>query len=142
MLFWDAAAGRPAYLSGFILSSSRYAAADTIYDVPEGHAYGHLHKACVIYISGQGKDLCALAFFRTEACIPLAAFKNNRRDVRQGLHIVYDGWLSQQALLERERGLLSWLAPASLNGGHKSGFLTADKGACANSDLDVEVKAA
>ena len=70
-----------------------------------------------------------------------APVEDDLGDVGVGLHVVQDGGLAEQALHRREGRTGPGLAPLALDGGHQGGLLAADKGAGAQLELHVKVKA-
>ena len=62
-------------------------------------------------------------------------------DVGVGLDVVEHGGLAEQALYRRERRTGTGLAALAFDGGHQRGFLAADEGAGAQTDVDIKVKA-
>ena len=141
MLLGDAAAGRAAGLRGLELLAVGDAAADVEDDLAQGGAHGHFHQAGVVDLAGQGEHLGALALFRADGGEPVRAVQDDRRDAGQGLDVVDDGGLAEQALAGRKGRLGLGLAALALDRGHQGGFLAADESAGAHADLDVEVEA-
>ena len=137
----DAAAGRTAGLNGLKLSAVRDAAADVIDDLAERGAHRDLNEAGVDDLAAECEDLGALALLGAHGGEPLCALQNDLRDVRERFNVVDDRGLTEQALVRRERGLVSRLAAVALDGGQKRGLFAANERACAETDFDVEIKA-
>ena len=137
----DAAAGGAAGLGGLELIAVGDAAADGVDDLGQGGAHGDFHQAGVDDVAGQSEDLGAGALLGAELAEPVCAVEHDGGNGGQGLHVVDDGGLAEEAALEGEGGLLSGLAALTLNGCQQSGLFAADEGACADADLDVEIEA-
>ena len=78
-----------------------------------------------------------------DVAVPIAAYAGgahgqDRQHVDQGLDVVLDRRLAEQALLHGERRLGARLAPVALDGVEEGGLLAADVRARAAPDLDVE----
>jgi hypothetical protein len=71
---------------------------------------------------------------------PFRTFVDNLGNIRVGFYVVYNCRLAEQSLYGRERRTGTRLASVAYNGGKQSGFLAADEGACAESQVYVKVK--
>ena len=74
--------------------------------------------------------------------VPVHAVADDQGNVGEGLHVVEDGGLAPQALLNGAGRLHPGHAALALDGGGQGAALAADEGACAPVHMDAEVKAA
>ena len=142
MLLGQTSAGRPADLHGLELLSVRYAAADVEDDLPQGGAHRHLHQSCVHHVARQGEGLGAGAALGADAPVPCRTLVDDARHVGERLHIVQHRGLSPQSLVYRPGRLYPGHTPLALDGGGQGAALTADEGAGAAVDVDMEAEPA
>src|SRR5208337_2901376 len=71
---------------------------------------------------------------------PLAAVADDGRDVGEGLDVVDERGLAEEAADRRVGRARPGRAALALDGGQQRRLLAADKGSCAEADFNVEVK--
>ena len=120
----------------------RYPAPDVVDHLPQGGPHGDFHQARVVHAPGQGEDLGSRATLGAEPPIPILSVENDGRNVGKGLHIVDAGRLALVTPFHREGRPGRGHAAVAFKGSDEGGFLAADKGPRAHTQLDVEVEAA
>ena len=141
MLRRDAAAGGTAGLSRFEFLAVGDAAADLFDDLPEGGAHGDFHQAGVLDLAAQSEDLGAFGLLGAHGGEPVRTLQDDLGDVGVGLHVVQDSGFLEQTLDRREGRTGTGLAPVAFDGGHQCGLLATDERTCAQTEVDVKVKA-
>ena len=92
-------------------------------------------------LAAEREYLRALRLFRTHRGEPFRPLEDDLRDVGERLDVVDDGRLAEQTLHGGERRTRTRLASVALDRGQQRRFLAANKRACAQTKLDVEVEA-
>ena len=141
VLLGDAAARGAAELHGLEGLAAGHAAADLVHQLAELHADRHFDQAGVLDVAAQREHLGALAALRAERRIPLRALEHDRRNIGERLDVVEHAGLAPEALVGRERRPRTRLAALALDRRHERSLFTADEGARAHADLEVEVEA-
>ena len=141
MLCRDTSAGRTAGLCSLELLAIGDTAADLFDDLTQGSAHRDFDQTGVVDLAAQCKYLSTFALFGAHRSEPVGTLEDDLRDIRISLDVVQDGRFCKQALDSRERRTGSRFAAVAFNRGHQSGFLAADECACAQSQVDIKVKA-
>jgi len=111
---------------------------DTVDDLAQRSAEGHLYEARIRHVAGKGKGLRARGSLRAHLAVPLGAGGKHQGHLRQGLHIVDHRRLAPEAADGREGRFRGGHAPFPLDGGDEGRFLSADEGAGALHYVQVE----
>ena len=93
-------------------------------------------------VAAEREHFGALALFGTHGGEIFCAFTDDGRNVGEGFHVVFRGRFAEQTLDRRIRRTRSGLAAVAFDGGHQRGLFTADERACAEFDVQIEIKAA
>ena len=141
MLSGNAAAGGTAGLSRFEFLAVGDAAADLFDDLPEGGAHGDFHQAGVLDLAAQSEDLGAFGLLGSHGGEPVRTLQDDLGDVGVGFHVIQDSGFLEQTLDRREGRTGTGLAPVAFDGGHQCGLLATDERTCAQTEVDVKVKA-
>ena len=137
----DTSAGGTAGLSCLELLTVGNTAADVINDLTEGSTHGDLNETGVLDLTAECEYLSTLGLLGTHRGEPLNAVEDDLRNICEGLNVVLDCGRCIETLYCRIGRTGSGLAAVTLDRGHKSGLLTTDERACAESDLKIEIKA-
>ena len=140
MLRRDASAGGAASLSCLELVAAGNAAADFLYDFPEGGAHGDFHQAVCLILPPRANTLVPLDFSVPMEVNQSAPLRMNLGNIGVGFHVIEDSGLAEEALYSRERRTAPGLAALALDGGHQGRFLAAHKGAGAQTQLHVKTE--
>src|ERR1019366_6058771 len=127
---------------GFELTPLRHASTDVEDHLAQGGAHGNLDEAGVINAAGEREALGAFAFLGADLRIPFAAIAKNGSDAGEGFDVLDESGLADHALLGRIGRTGTWNAASALDRGQKRGFFSADKGARAQTHIEVEAQAA
>ena len=92
-------------------------------------------------VAADAEELRARRALRADRPVGVGAavVGEDEQDVDERLDVVDRGRLAEQADLDRERRLVAGLATLALDRFEQRGFLAADVGACAASELDLEI---
>src|SRR6266702_3672013 len=118
----------------------RNASADTVDDVPQLNAHRNFNQAGVGDLAGQSEDLGSLALFRTLSSEPLRTVTDEGRHVGKGFDVVDERRFAPETgdcRIGRSRLRSS---ATSLNGGDQGSLFSADKSACTQANVDIEVE--
>ena len=137
----NTSAGRAAGLGCLELLAVRDAAADLLDDLAKCRSHRNFHKTYVRDLSAECENLGALGCLGSDGGIPLRALANDLRDVCISLNVIENGRLLEKTFHCGERRSRTRLAALSFDGSHKRCLLAADERACAETDLDIKVKA-
>ncbi|OPZ97152.1 MAG: hypothetical protein BWY71_01708 [Planctomycetes bacterium ADurb.Bin412] len=141
-VFGDAATGRSADLYAFAAFAIGNSAADIIDHLLEGSSHRDFDQAGTFDHAGEGEDFGAFAGFGAHGTEPIGAAFDNQGQVGQGLDVVDNGRLAEEALNRRERRPGPGHTAFAFDTVQQGGFFAADKGAGSHFENDVEVVAA
>ena len=140
MLNGNTAAGRSAQLSGFKLLAFGNAAADIVNDGSQFCSHRNFHQTDIRHISGQRKNFCSLALFRSDGGVPFGTAQNDLSDIGQRFHVVQNARFLPQTGNGREGRSGARHTSFAFDRRHQSRFFAADKCAGALINLQIEIK--
>jgi len=89
-------------------------------------------------VTRDAEEACACRVLRADVCVRESGLGDHLEHVEEGLDVVHDGGLAEEADLDRERRLVARLAAVALDRLEERGLLAADVGTRADAQLDVE----
>src|SRR3954465_14101901 len=111
MLLGNAPAGRSAGLNSFELASIRCAATHGEDDVPQRNSHRDLNQSGILDRPSEREHFRSLAAFSTERCKPCSARPQDRRHIRELLHVVDQRRLAEQSPFSWIWRPGTWIAP-------------------------------
>ena len=134
------ASRRPARLHRLEALTSGNTPTDFVDNLLQREAHGHLDQPAVGNLARQGKNGGALALLGADLRIPFGALSNDNGHGGQRFYVIDVARLTPQPRLGGEGRARAGHPPLALNGGHQRRFLTADEGASAFLNVQVEAE--
>ena len=114
------------------------AAPQALQDLAQGGAHRHLVNAGAVEAAVQGDQLGAGAACQALGRVGLAAGRQDKGQIGQGLHVAEQGGFAEQALAGGEGRPDPDLGPQALDGVQQGGLLAADVGPRARDDVKAK----